>query len=165
MDIKEIRGLTGLSQTKFAQMYKIPERTLEDWERGKSSPSKYLLELLERAVKEDFKDNKAINNKCYNHKSVHEMGYIYNALLHTINKNGDDPYPRAEVFPFQGVILMLTQASTTGIPRELEERIKQFIGQYSSNDIEYLMNTPCPIKYRNNWIVGYYEYDRNTKER
>ena len=44
MDIKEIRSLTGLSQIKFAQMYKIPERTLEDWERGKSNPSKYLLE-------------------------------------------------------------------------------------------------------------------------
>lgn len=72
MDIKEIRSLTGLSQIKFAQMYKIPERTLEDWERGKSNPSKYLLELLERAVKEDFKDSESINNKCYTHKSVRQ---------------------------------------------------------------------------------------------
>lgn len=52
MDIKEIRALTGLSQSKFAKEYDIPVRTLQGWEAGKKVPS-YVLALLERAVRED----------------------------------------------------------------------------------------------------------------
>lgn len=56
MSIKEIRSLTGLSQAKFCEKYKIPRRTLEDWEAGRNKPAEYLLILLERAVREDIKE-------------------------------------------------------------------------------------------------------------
>lgn len=56
IDAKEIRRLTGLSQAKFAEKYKIPRRTLEDWERGVRTPAPWALELLERVVKEDYKE-------------------------------------------------------------------------------------------------------------
>jgi DNA-binding transcriptional regulator YiaG len=56
MTITEIRNLTGLNKTKFAEFYKIPYRTLQDWEAGKSKPPAYVLPLLERCVKEDFKE-------------------------------------------------------------------------------------------------------------
>ena len=55
MDIKEIRGLTGLSQVKFAERYGIPRRTIEGWEAGERTPPDYVIELLERAVKDDTK--------------------------------------------------------------------------------------------------------------
>ena len=51
--IKEIRQLTGLSQTKFAEKYQIPLRTLQDWEAGRREPAEYLVALLERAVQAD----------------------------------------------------------------------------------------------------------------
>jgi len=51
--IKEIRQLTGLSQTKFAEKYQIPLRTLQDWEAGRREPAEYLVALLERAVRAD----------------------------------------------------------------------------------------------------------------
>lgn len=54
MDCKEIRMLTGLSQQKFGDYYHIPKRTIENWEMGKTIPPEYVLELLERAVREDF---------------------------------------------------------------------------------------------------------------
>ncbi len=54
MTITEIRAITGLKMTKFAEYYKIPYRTLQDWEAGKSNPPAYLLEMLERLVKIDF---------------------------------------------------------------------------------------------------------------
>jgi DNA-binding transcriptional regulator YiaG len=56
MTITEIRNITGLNKTKFAEFYKIPYRTLQDWEAGKSKPPAYVLPLLERCVKEDFKE-------------------------------------------------------------------------------------------------------------
>lgn len=55
MTIKELRALTGLSAQKFGDKYKIPLRTIQNWENGVRQPPVYLVELLERAVKEDFK--------------------------------------------------------------------------------------------------------------
>ena len=54
MDIKELRTLTGLSQTAFGEKYDIPMRTIQNWEKGVRVPPTYVLKLLERVVKEDF---------------------------------------------------------------------------------------------------------------
>ena len=56
MNIKELRKLTGLSQEKFSSLYGIPKRTIENWETGKRNPPDYVINLLERVVKEDFKE-------------------------------------------------------------------------------------------------------------
>ena len=52
--MKEIRTLTGLSQVKFGEKYRIPRRTIENWERGIAECPQYVVELLERAVREDY---------------------------------------------------------------------------------------------------------------
>ena len=57
MRFKEIRKLTGLTQSAFAEKYNIPKRTVENWESTSSNARKapeYVLDLLERVVKEDF---------------------------------------------------------------------------------------------------------------
>lgn len=52
--IRRIRELTGLSMNKFCAKYRIPSRTLQDWEYGRNEPAEYTVDLLERAVREDF---------------------------------------------------------------------------------------------------------------
>lgn len=52
-DSERIRLLLGVSRAKFSRQYHIPLRTLEDWDWGKKSPPAYVLELLERVVRED----------------------------------------------------------------------------------------------------------------
>lgn len=54
MDIKELRKLTGLSQTAFGEKYDIPMRTIQNWEKGVRIPPSYVIKLLERVVKEDY---------------------------------------------------------------------------------------------------------------
>lgn len=54
MEIKEIRALAGINRAEFARRYKIPYRTIEDWENGKGKAPVYVKELLERVVREDF---------------------------------------------------------------------------------------------------------------
>ena len=54
MNIKEIRNYIGLSQKSFSEKYKIPKRTVEDWEAGRRTPPEYVISLLERVVKEDI---------------------------------------------------------------------------------------------------------------
>lgn len=56
MTVKELRKMTGLTQTEFGKKYKIPMRTIQNWEGGKNTPPEYVMFLLERVVKEDFTD-------------------------------------------------------------------------------------------------------------
>lgn len=55
MTAKEIRELTGLKRVSFCEKYHIPLRTMENWEGGVNEAPRYVLELLERAVREDYK--------------------------------------------------------------------------------------------------------------
>lgn len=57
MTIKEIRSITGLSQTAFGERYHIPMRTIQNWEGGQRECPEYVSLLLERVVKEDFEKN------------------------------------------------------------------------------------------------------------
>ena len=54
MEIKEIRSRLGLSLRAFGERYKIPLRTLENWEGGQRTPPDYVLALLESKVKNDL---------------------------------------------------------------------------------------------------------------
>ena len=57
MNSIEIRGLLGVSRAEFSRRYKIPVRTLEDWDSGKRVPPEWTMELLERVVREDSHTN------------------------------------------------------------------------------------------------------------
>lgn len=50
MTVKEMREYLSVSRAVFSRTYKIPVRTLEDWESGKRNPPEYVLYLLEKAV-------------------------------------------------------------------------------------------------------------------
>ena len=52
-----IRRLTNMSRAEFSKTYKIPVRTLEDWDAGKSKPADYVIDLLARAVYSDVYEN------------------------------------------------------------------------------------------------------------
>lgn len=52
---RRIRAILGISRAEFSRRYHIPIRTLEEWDSGKNHPPAYIMELLERAVKEDAK--------------------------------------------------------------------------------------------------------------
>ena len=51
IEVKKFRASTGLSQSKFAEYFGIPVRTLQEWEQGRRNPPEYLLELLKRIWK------------------------------------------------------------------------------------------------------------------
>lgn len=60
MEVKELRMLSGLSQKAFSDKYKIPKRSIENWEGGKRNPPEYVISLLERVVREDIEKNRRI---------------------------------------------------------------------------------------------------------
>ncbi len=44
--IKDLRKKTGLSQSKFSAKFRIPVRTLQQWEQGISAPPEYLVRMM-----------------------------------------------------------------------------------------------------------------------
>ncbi len=59
MTVKEIRKLTGLSQSDFGKFYNIPLPTIKKWETKTDNPNYrecpvYVNQLLEKAVRIDF---------------------------------------------------------------------------------------------------------------
>ncbi len=45
-NVKELRELTGLSQSQFSKEFNIPIRTLQKWESGDRKPPEYIVELI-----------------------------------------------------------------------------------------------------------------------
>lgn len=52
--VREIRSMTGLTRAAFGAMYKIPARTIENWEYGRTQIPIYIRLALVRMVREDF---------------------------------------------------------------------------------------------------------------
>ena len=51
--IKELRAMLDMSQKQFANWYRIPIKSLQNWETGRREPPAYVMILLVRAVLED----------------------------------------------------------------------------------------------------------------
>ena len=49
--MKDFRKQTGLSQSKFAEYFGLPVRSVQEWEQGRRTPPEYLLKLLKRIWK------------------------------------------------------------------------------------------------------------------
>lgn len=96
MSVKEIRQKTGLSQSKFAERYRIPLQTLKQWESSEGSsshrkPPEYVEFLLSEVTQ---LSNKGEGN-CASEKNIEpEMNAVYrkvpsDKVIHTIRAARD----------------------------------------------------------------------------
>ena len=60
MNIREMRMRLGDTQSEFAARYKIPFRTIQNWEAGVRKPPEYIINLLEQRIKEDLLNRKTV---------------------------------------------------------------------------------------------------------
>ena len=49
-EIKELRNDMGLSQSKFAEYFEIPVKSIQNWEIEKSHPPAYVPGLIRRII-------------------------------------------------------------------------------------------------------------------
>ena len=50
MTVKELRVKTGLSQSRFADRFGIPIRSVQHWEQGRQDPPSYVVSMIERIL-------------------------------------------------------------------------------------------------------------------
>lgn len=70
MNIREMRMQLGISQSDFAARYKIPFRTIQNWETEKRIPPRYIIDLLENRVKADLVNRKTISLPSYDSQKI-----------------------------------------------------------------------------------------------
>ncbi len=58
VNIREMRTLLGNTQSEFAARYKIPFRTVQNWEAGVRKPPAYIMDLLENRIRADLVNRK-----------------------------------------------------------------------------------------------------------
>lgn len=51
MNIRQLRNEMGMTQSVFAMYFKIPIRTIQEWEQGRRKPPQYLINLLSRIAR------------------------------------------------------------------------------------------------------------------
>lgn len=51
MTIKELRAMTGMSQSQFANYFGLPFRTVQQWEQERRTPPEYINKMIERIWK------------------------------------------------------------------------------------------------------------------
>lgn len=51
MTVKEMRALTGLSQSKFGSLFNIPTKTVQNWESERTHPPKYTVDMMEKILR------------------------------------------------------------------------------------------------------------------
>ena len=70
MTIREMRTELGDTQSEFADRYRIPFRTIQNWETGVRKPPEYIVRLLERQVREDLVNRRTSSLPKYDPKKV-----------------------------------------------------------------------------------------------
>lgn len=60
MDIREMRSRLGETQSQFAERYRIPFRTIQNWEAGVRVPPVYITNLLGDRVRADLVNRKTV---------------------------------------------------------------------------------------------------------
>lgn len=57
MKIKELRSLTGMSQSEFAAYFGLSVRSIQEWEQERKQPPPYLVGLLKRILDNEYFDS------------------------------------------------------------------------------------------------------------
>ena len=60
MTVKEMRVMLGMTQREFSEKFEIPYRTIQEWEGERRTPPKYVMNLLEFAVRALAEEKKEV---------------------------------------------------------------------------------------------------------
>lgn len=90
--IKQLIRKSNMNLTEFSNYFKIPYRTVQNWENGSRTPPKYIIDLMEyKLISEKIieKEDKKMNKKYTIYKDQQEI---------TIKKHTGDILTKDEIF-------------------------------------------------------------------
>ena len=74
MNIKQLREITGLTQQKFGERFKIPLRSVQNWESGQRQPPEYVPRLIEmQLILENENEQLRSDQTCFDTETEQEQ--------------------------------------------------------------------------------------------
>lgn len=70
VNVREMRKRLGDTQSEFARRYRIPFRTIQNWESGIRVPQEYMMRLLEERVRMDLVNRKTATLPVFDPKKI-----------------------------------------------------------------------------------------------
>jgi len=174
MDIKQLRQTTGLTQKEFSERYRIPMRTLQNWELNSNTSSarecpQYVSFLLTKAVMADFPvANSLINAKIdKRHFSTVEFAkerikksplskYVKDVLLYGSTARG-------EAKPSSDVDLLMVLDDKIRSRKKCNDWISYLKGNISADDYT-LPEADLHVVFYDNWRENNSAYFSNVKK-
>ena len=174
MDIKQLRQTTGLTQKEFSERYRIPMRTLQNWELNSNTSSarecpQYVSFLLKKAVMADFPvANSLINAKIdKRHFSTVEFAkerikksplskYVKDVLLYGSTARG-------EAKPSSDVDLLMVLDDKIRSRKKCNDWISYLKGNISADDYT-LPEADLHVVFYDNWRENNSAYFSNVKK-
>lgn len=107
MTIKQIRQNINMTQAEFAEYFKIPLRTVQNWEL-RNGPAEYVVELIKYKVEKERLDMLKLIEKDHGEIKVLKEGTV-KELIDWLKENDDiytwilDEDPDAEMPDFQNI--------------------------------------------------------------
>jgi len=98
-EIQKIRKKTNLSQSKFAERFGIPVRTIQKWEIGQASPPHYLVQMVKKLIL--FEQAEVIRQATTIPDSL--KGLFWDCKVDELNLEKNCEYIIARLYNFGGV--------------------------------------------------------------
>ena len=61
--LKELRTAAGMTKRQFSELYGIPYRSYEKWERGERTPPPYVIDMIEKCEQQRRVDEGSSDSK------------------------------------------------------------------------------------------------------
>lgn len=108
--IKEARSAAGLSQAAMSNLFGIPKRTIEDWESGNRTPSKWVEQLI---IKELLRQGEIkMDNRFYQNETLQDK-----LISNTLKELAVD-YENGEIVEVKDTLWEIIQAIEKFIDRD-----------------------------------------------
>lgn len=101
----------------------------------------------------------------YTNEMTTLLGEVYYDLLVLLNNAKHDPFEQtSSVFPAKCLIMLLKKVRhMRPIPAETEEKISRLMAMIDPEDMDKLMNTPCPMEKRMCFEYGKMKHYQSKK--
>ena len=164
--IRELRKVSGLSQTTFAEKFEIPTSTLQDWEHNRRTPPIYVVGMIDKILSSEKRNRQVRNrqvsgnsilNKAKSAKDNDEFYTTYEAIATEISHytdafrdkivlcNCDDPFESnfskyfIKNFNLLGVKKLFCTSYASSRVLATNSELKDDNGELLSNDNGYVL--------------------------
>lgn len=130
-----------------------PQEKAAEYKAEAKAEDKSLNQFIVDCVDSEIEAKKGKNP--YTREMAALLGEVYQGILKTMNKKGNDPcWTTSDRYPFKCLIMLLPRAIMIGVPPELDKKIATLMSMIEPDEVGKLMTVPMPMQYQMDYEKG-----------